>query len=236
MEFTQEDINELIIKSEEARLKFKKHATKKYCYLFSLCYAVGIIFAIAFVCALVDFFMAGLPQAFIGFFKHVIFVSFLYALIIGLPLSLIIFILLWGYYKKTFKQKISDLDEFENEQKKIFFKKMEVDKEEREKLEHEKHKKMLEEAERLEKQQEQEEWQKQLDREIERERRLAEVRHESTLMAMQAQIKLYGEYKEKGLDIEKQIFDMRKNLIELEGQENKAMLDEVRQALDELDT
>jgi type III secretory pathway component EscV len=87
-----------------------------------------------------------------------------------------------------------------------------------------------------EKQQEQEEWQKQLDREIERERRLAEVRHESTLMAMQAQIKLYGEYKEKGLDIEKQIFDMRKNLIELEGQENKAMLDEVRQALDDLDT
>jgi uncharacterized protein (UPF0335 family) len=55
-------------------------------------------------------------------------------------------------------------------------------------------------------------------------------------MAMQAQIKLYGEYKEKGLDIEKQIFDMRKNLIELEGQENKAMLDEVRQALDDLDT
>jgi hypothetical protein len=82
---------------------------------------------------------------------------------------------------------------------------------------------------------EQAEWQKQLDREIERERRLAEVRHESTLMAMQAQIKLYGEYKEKGLDIEKQIFDMRKNLIELEGQENKAMLDEVRQALDDLD-
>lgn len=85
-----------------------------------------------------------------------------------------------------------------------------------------------------EKQKEQEEWQKQLDREIERERRLAEVRHESTIMAMQAQIKLYAEYKEKGLDIERQVFDMRKTLIELEGHENKAMLDDVRKALDDL--
>ena len=99
--------------------------------------------------------------------------------------------------------------------------------------------KSLEEQEKLKlkrMQEDQEEWQKQLDREIERERRLAEVRHESTIKAMQAQIKLYGEYKEKGLDIEKQVFEMRKNLIELEGQENKAMLDEVRQALDDLDT
>lgn len=84
------------------------------------------------------------------------------------------------------------------------------------------------------KQREQEDWQKQLDREIERERRLAEVRHESTIMAMQAQVKLYAEYKEKGLDIERQVFDMRKTLIELEGHENKAMLDDVRKALDDL--
>jgi hypothetical protein len=97
--------------------------------------------------------------------------------------------------------------------------------------------KKLEEIEqkRIQKEEEQANWQLQLDREIERERRLAEVRHDSTLMAMKAQVNIYAEYKEKGLSVEKEIFDMRKTLIDLEGQENKAMLDEVNRALNDLE-
>jgi flagellar biosynthesis GTPase FlhF len=102
------------------------------------------------------------------------------------------------------------------------------------KLENEKLKLEEEENRKRKKQDEQEEWQRQLDREIERERRLSEVRHESTLKAMMSQIALMTEYKKKGADIEREVFDMRKTMLELEGQENKSMLDEVRQALDEL--
>ncbi len=83
-------------------------------------------------------------------------------------------------------------------------------------------------------QEEQARWQLELDREIERERRLSEVRHESTIMAMRAQVALYAEYKEKGLSVEKEIFEMREKLLKMEGEENKAMLDEIKTTLDSL--
>ena len=83
-------------------------------------------------------------------------------------------------------------------------------------------------------QEEQAKWQLELDREIERERRLAEVRNNATLDYMKVLIDLYAKYKEKGLSVEKEIFDMRAKLLELEGQENKAMIQDLVNTLDSL--
>ena len=85
-----------------------------------------------------------------------------------------------------------------------------------------------------EKQEEHARWQLELDREIERERRLSEVHHESTIAFMEMQVALYAKYKEKGLSVEKEIFEMREKLLKMEGEENKAMLDEIKTTLDSL--
>lgn len=75
---------------------------------------------------------------------------------------------------------------------------------------------------------EEKEYQKQLRREIERER----LKSEMQLNIYQKQIELMVEYKKKGADITKELFDMRKNLLELESAENKNMIAEIMQTLD----
>lgn len=75
---------------------------------------------------------------------------------------------------------------------------------------------------------EEKEYRKQLHRELERER----LKSEMQLNIYRKQIDLMVEYKKKGADITKELFDMRKNLLELESAENKNMIAEIMQTLD----
>ncbi|NHZ66622.1 hypothetical protein [Massilia genomosp. 1] len=86
------------------------------------------------------------------------------------------------------------------------------------------------------KEEEQAEFELQLAREVQRKRVLAEVDHEITLKAIETQMKILGEHKEKGLAIDKEIFEMRKTILDLEGQENKAMIDALKSELNELES
>lgn len=75
---------------------------------------------------------------------------------------------------------------------------------------------------------EEKEYQKQLRRELERER----LKSEMQLEIYRKQVDLMVEYKKKGADITKDLFEMRKNLLELESAENKNMIEEIMQTLD----
>ncbi len=75
---------------------------------------------------------------------------------------------------------------------------------------------------------EEKEYQKQLRRELERER----LKSDMQLELYKKQIDLMIEYKKKGMDITKELFDMRKNLLELESSENKNMIQDILQTLE----
>jgi hypothetical protein len=77
---------------------------------------------------------------------------------------------------------------------------------------------------------EEKEYQKQLRRELERERLKAEMQ----LEIYRKQVDLMVEYKKRGADITKELFDMRKHLLELESAENKNMVQEILNTLDGL--
>lgn len=63
---------------------------------------------------------------------------------------------------------------------------------------------------------------------------LANTKNNAMLEAYRKQLELLYEYKSKGMDIERETFAMRKELLELEKSENKEMIDDLLNTLDRL--
>jgi len=79
-----------------------------------------------------------------------------------------------------------------------------------------------------------EQWEEQLHREITREEALARVRNTSMIEMYKTQVDLMMKYKKEGANIDKDIFAMREKLLVLEGQENKAMVQDLMNTLNGL--
>jgi hypothetical protein len=110
----------------------------------------------------------------------------------------------------------------------------ELERKEREERERESvsRKKIQEENER--KARDREQWEEQLHREIIREEALAKVRNTSMIEMYKTQVDLMMKYKKEGANIDKDIFAMREKLLLLEGQENKAMVQDLMNTLNGL--
>lgn len=78
------------------------------------------------------------------------------------------------------------------------------------------------------------EFQTGLRREVQRERELAAVRNESTIKLFREQVALIAAHKREGLNVEREIYDMRKKLLEFERDENSAMIGDLISTLDRL--
>ena len=85
-----------------------------------------------------------------------------------------------------------------------------------------------------EKARDREQWEEQLHREITREEALARVRNTSMIEMYKTQVDLMMKYKKEGANIDKDIFAMREKLLVLEGQENKAMVQDLMNTLNGL--
>lgn len=70
--------------------------------------------------------------------------------------------------------------------------------------------------------------------ELEKTRNLTNTKNNAMLEAYRKQLELLYEYKSKGMDIERETFAMRKELLELEKSENKEMIDDLLNTLDRL--
>lgn len=73
-----------------------------------------------------------------------------------------------------------------------------------------------------------------LRREVQRERELSNVRNEGTIQLLRAQVELIAKHKQEGANVEREIYDMRKKLLEYEREENKAMIGELMSTLDSI--
>ena len=78
------------------------------------------------------------------------------------------------------------------------------------------------------------EFQTGLRREVQRERELSAVRNESTIQLFREQVALIAAHKREGLNVEREIYDMRKKLLEFERDENSAMIGDLISTLDRL--
>jgi hypothetical protein len=81
---------------------------------------------------------------------------------------------------------------------------------------------------------EEKQWKKELERKVKEEEALAKVRNTSMLKMYESQVELMIKGKEAGANIDKEIFAMREKLLILEGQENKAMIQELLETLNGL--
>lgn len=188
-------------------------AKKRFFYPLVMCGMSIVIFAIAFIHEIYNFGNCriwGACSYIYNFSFHVV-DSILFGSVLGLigaPLS-------HYFFKK--KQINPRLAFIESEIKSLQKAKSDIES------------KLLREAENAE-------WQRQLDREIAREKALGQAKNENVLQAIKDQIMIMHTYREKGLDVERQIMEMRKELLELEGQENEAMLNQLKTALDSMDS
>ncbi len=73
-----------------------------------------------------------------------------------------------------------------------------------------------------------------LRRKVQEERELAAVRNESTIQLLCAQVELIAKHKQEGANVEREIYDMRKKLLDYEKQENSAMIAELISTLDSI--
>lgn len=78
------------------------------------------------------------------------------------------------------------------------------------------------------------EFQKNLRREVQRETELAKVRNQSTVELLTAQVNLIAAQKKEGLNVEREIYQMREKLLAYERVENTAMIEDLKQVLDNL--
>jgi flagellar biosynthesis component FlhA len=78
------------------------------------------------------------------------------------------------------------------------------------------------------------EFQTNLRREVQRERELSAVRNEGMIELLRAQVELIAKHKREGADVEREIIEMRKKLLDYEATENKAMIGELISTLDRL--
>jgi flagellar biosynthesis component FlhA len=73
-----------------------------------------------------------------------------------------------------------------------------------------------------------------LRREVQRERELSAVRNEGMIALLCAQVELIAKHKREGADVEREVIEMRKKLLDYEATENKAMIGELISTLDRL--
>lgn len=78
------------------------------------------------------------------------------------------------------------------------------------------------------------EFQKNLRREVQRETELAKVRNQSTIELLTAQVNLIAAHKREGLNVERDIYEMREKLLAYERVENTAMIEDLKQVLDNI--
>ena len=92
------------------------------------------------------------------------------------------------------------------------------------------------EQKRWEKEQERDRlrWEEQLRRKLIEEEQISKVRNKSMIDLYSKQVELLIQYKREGLNIDKEIFDMREKLLVLERQENNAMVQDLLDTLDRL--
>jgi flagellar biosynthesis component FlhA len=76
------------------------------------------------------------------------------------------------------------------------------------------------------------EFQTNLRREVQRERELSAVRNEGMIELLRGQVELIARHKREGADVEREIIEMRKKLLDYEATENKAMIGELISTLD----
>jgi len=74
-------------------------------------------------------------------------------------------------------------------------------------------------------------WEEELRRKLVEEEQLSKVRNTSMIEMYKTQVDLMMKYKQEGANIDKDIFAMREKLLVLEGQENKAMVQDLKSAL-----
>jgi hypothetical protein len=75
--------------------------------------------------------------------------------------------------------------------------------------------------------QEEREWRKNLNRELEREEKLAKVRNNSMLAFYEQQAQVLVNFKREGTNMDKELLEMREKILALEGKENQATIDRV---------
>ena len=86
----------------------------------------------------------------------------------------------------------------------------------------------------LEERRSEKDFQKNLRREVQRETELAKVRNQSTIELLSAQVNLIAAQKKEGLNVEKEIHHMREKLLAYERVENTAMIEDLKQVLDNI--
>jgi len=74
-------------------------------------------------------------------------------------------------------------------------------------------------------------WEEELRRKLIEEEQLSRVRNTSMIEMYKTQVDLMMKYKKEGANIDKDIFAMREKLLVLEGQENKAMVQDLMNTL-----